>query len=237
MKELKWIHEHMFKNEGTIAITSPFGPRVHPITGAQSNHSGTDFGTQRRKLKQYAVADGEVIFARDHTDGSGWGTRVYVAYPSLGVIMQHAHLDKRKVSDGDKVKKGDVLGTTGTTGQSTGVHLHLGVCPIENWDKPFWEKGWKDPMKFVSTLLVEEPKPEPKPAPTELKVGDAVIIRGRGNGSSYGTSNTAGGVGWTRYITRVFEGRPFPYRVGSKGDASGRHTTGFYKANALEKVK
>lgn len=74
------------------------------------------------------------------------------------------------------------------------------------------------------------PAPTIKPS-TELKVGDKVRIIGTGNGSSYGDSNTAGGIGWEREILKVYEGRAFPYRV---GNSTG--TTGFYKASSLQKL-
>ena len=92
--------------------------------------------------------------------------------------------------------------------------------------------GWMDES---SIKKYEEPKPTPtptpKPAPKELAVGDTVKIVGTGNGSSYGGSNTAYGLGWTRQILGIYPGRPFPYRV---GNASG--TTGFYAANALQRL-
>ena len=70
----------------------------------------------------------------------------------------------------------------------------------------------------------EEPK-------NVLEIGNTVKIIGTGNGSSYGTSNTAYGIGWTRKILDIYtDGRPYPYRV---GDNTG--TTGFYKASALQK--
>lgn len=75
------------------------------------------------------------------------------------------------------------------------------------------------------------PTPEPTPSPSELKVGDIVKIIGEGNGSSYGDSNTAYGIGWTRQILDIWEGRPYPYQVGNESG-----TTGFYQANALEKI-
>ena len=74
------------------------------------------------------------------------------------------------------------------------------------------------------------PTPTPTPTPS-LKVGDKVKITGVGNGSSYGTSNIAYGIGWTREILKIYNGRPYPYRVGNKTG-----TTGFYKANALKKI-
>ncbi len=68
--------------------------------------------------------------------------------------------------------------------------------------------------------------------PEDLKVGDKVRIIAPGNASSYGDSNSAGGIGWERFIYKIYEGRPFPYRVGFM-DGS---TTGFYKREALEKI-
>lgn len=68
------------------------------------------------------------------------------------------------------------------------------------------------------------------PAAPVLRKGDKVKIVGTGNGNSAGTANTAYGIGWTRVILRIWEGRAYPYQV---GDGTG--TTGFYKASALEK--
>ena len=71
-----------------------------------------------------------------------------------------------------------------------------------------------------------------KPKPKEpLAAGTAVKIIGTGNANSYGTGGTAYGIGWTRTILKVWDGRPFPYQV---GNSSG--TTGFYKAEALEVI-
>lgn len=86
--------------------------------------------------------------------------------------------------------------------------------------------GWMDES---SISPYNEPTP-PAPQPTGLQVGDTVVIVGTGNGSSYGDSNTAYGIGWTRQILRIWDGRPFPYQVGNNSG-----TTGFYKANALQK--
>lgn len=90
--------------------------------------------------------------------------------------------------------------------------------------------GWMDES---SIKKYEEPAPTPTPTPapsTGLAVGDTVKIVGTGNGSSYGNSNTAYGLGWTRQILGIYSGRLFPYRV---GNSTG--TTGFYAASALQK--
>lgn len=88
--------------------------------------------------------------------------------------------------------------------------------------------GWMDES---SIRKAEEPKPQPAPQPTELQVGDRVKITGTGNGSSYGDSNTAYGIGWERQILKIWSGRPFPYQV---GNSTG--TTGFYKESSLQKL-
>lgn len=89
--------------------------------------------------------------------------------------------------------------------------------------------GWMDES---SIKKYEEPTPAPTPAPsTELNVGDAVEIIGTGNGSAYGGSNTAYGIGWKRQILKIWNGKPYPYQVGNN-----TATTGFYKAEALRKL-
>ncbi len=108
-----------------------------------------------------------------------------------------------------------------------------------NPEKTQWIAGVNNNgHKYCEIYYAESPKPtpvppEPKPTPTtELKVGDKVKIIGTGNGSSMGKANTAYGIGWTRQILKIWNGRPYPYQIGnSKGV-----TTGFYKASALKKL-
>lgn len=91
--------------------------------------------------------------------------------------------------------------------------------------------GWMDES---SIKKYEEPTPAPTPTPapsTELNIGDAVEIIGTGNGSAYGGSNTAYGIGWKRQILKIWNGKPYPYQVGNNTG-----TTGFYKKEALKKI-
>lgn len=89
--------------------------------------------------------------------------------------------------------------------------------------------GWMDES---SIKKYEEPTPAPTPVPsTELNVGDAVEIIGTGNGSAYGGSNTAYGIGWKRQILKIWNGKPYPYQIGNNTG-----TTGFYKKEALKKI-
>lgn len=80
-------------------------------------------------------------------------------------------------------------------------------------------------------VVVDPPKPTYK-----YKVGAKVKIIGTGNANSYGTGNKAGGIGWTRYVTKIYEGRPYPYQVGKKGSTASKDTTGFYQEDALKQV-
>lgn len=90
--------------------------------------------------------------------------------------------------------------------------------------------GWCDESSLTKVSPAPAPEP-PKPQPIGLQVGDRVKIVGTGNGSSYGDSNTAYGIGWERQILRIWSGRPFPYQV---GNSTG--TTGFYKESSLQKL-
>lgn len=85
----------------------------------------------------------------------------------------------------------------------------------------------KKPVE-VEKPTVEEPT---TPIVEELKVGDKVKIIGTGNGSSKGTSNTAYGIGWTRQVLKIWEGRAYPYQIGNNTGV-----TGYYRRDALEKL-
>lgn len=125
-------------------VTSKFGKRAVMQTSAGSTssfHNGTDYGTNGKKIPQYAIEDGEILTATKASDGALY---VWVKYPRLGVKMLHYHLDSIKVKAGQKVDKNTVLGYTGMTGKSTGVHLHLGVKRLSGGgyiDPEAWAKN------------------------------------------------------------------------------------------------
>ena len=139
-----------------------------------------------------------------------------------------------KFKEGDKVVINGPLYVSSTALNATGNVSNKVtniVLVAKNTAHPYNTTGYLGWMNEKDIKLYEEPKPTPKPTPsTTLNVGDTVKIVGTGNGSSYGTSNTAYGIGWTRQILGIYEGRPYPYRV---GNSTG--TTGFYKASALKK--
>lgn len=107
-------------------ITSPFGYRRHPIFGGRRFHSGIDIaGPNRCTIR--AADSGSVLFTGWY---GGYGKVVIIGHGnSRGSDMAtlYAHLSRSAVSVGDNVSKGDVIGYEGTTGFSTGPHLHFEV--------------------------------------------------------------------------------------------------------------
>ena len=124
-------------------VTSSFGPRDTISTAAGNTstyHYGTDYGTNGKKLTQYAIEDGTILSCGTASDGAKY---VWVSYPRLNVKMLHYHLDSIKVKAGQKVTADTALGTTGKTGKSTGVHLHLGIKKLSGGgyiDPEAWSK-------------------------------------------------------------------------------------------------
>lgn len=107
----------------TGVITSDFGIRVDPVYGGQSYHEGIDiaddYGTQ-----VVATAAGTVTFAGP-TDG-GYGNLVEIDHGN-GIVTRYGHNSVVLVSPGQQVRQGDVISLMGSTGKSTGSHLHYEV--------------------------------------------------------------------------------------------------------------
>ena len=107
-----------------LVMTSAYGMRIDPVTGGLSPHNGVDFAPRNGGTPPiYAVQSGTVIEAR--YDFS-YGYYVRLDHGS-GVETLYAHLSELGVSVGDTVTTGDPIGVMGTTGKSTGVHLHFEV--------------------------------------------------------------------------------------------------------------
>ena len=121
--------------KGGYYITSGWGNRTYWLNGKQVNdfHNGIDYGTNGEKWTQYAIEDGYIVSCGIDKAG-GDAKFVWVAYPRIGKKFLHYHLDSIAVEKGQKVKEGTKLGKTGTTGWSTGIHLHLGMKDINGSD-------------------------------------------------------------------------------------------------------
>lgn len=125
------LPERIFKRKD-YQITSPFGTRVNPITGAKGEfHDGVDYGTHGEKWPQYGIEKGRVLSCGVDTN-YGNAKFVWVEYPRLGFKLLHYHLNEIKVVKGQEVDENTIIGTTGKTGYATGIHLHLGMKFLNN---------------------------------------------------------------------------------------------------------
>ena len=103
-------------------ISSRQGPRVHPITGEYKNHGGTDIAASYGSAI-YAADSGRVVSSSDGWNG-GWGNYVMIDHGN-GMQTLYAHMSSRAVSVGQTVSRGQTIGYVGSTGMSTGPHLHF----------------------------------------------------------------------------------------------------------------
>src|SRR5690625_5283011 len=106
-------------------VPSPFGTRVHPVTGVRKLHDGTDFGA--------GCGTPVTASAAGTVTGTGprgaYGLQVAVAHPDIGAGLStsYSHLSAIDVAPGAHVQRGQQVGRVGTTGMSTGCHLHFMV--------------------------------------------------------------------------------------------------------------
>ena len=138
-------------------ITSYFGGRIHPITGEKSNHTGTDIASYGgANLNIIAVQSGTVIYptkndkvncsssGNDLSCGGGYGNYVMIQHAD-GNISLYAHLYENSitVSAGDQVGQGQVIGKMGSSGRSTGTHLHFEIRKASGYGNDL------DPTKYI----------------------------------------------------------------------------------------
>lgn len=103
-------------------ITSEFGVRTDPFNYSSAFHTGIDI-EGNRGAPVYAGADGIVVLAEYY---GGYGNAIIIRHSNTHKTL-YGHLSKIKVQVGDQVKKGEMIGLVGSTGRSTGPHLHYEV--------------------------------------------------------------------------------------------------------------
>ena len=110
-------------------IASGFGYRIDPVYKTVKLHPGLDF-TAPAGTPIYATADGTIEFAGNR--GDGYGNHVIINH-GFGYKTLYGHMYRIKIRQGEKVKRGEVIGWVGSTGKSTGPHCHYEV--IKNGNK------------------------------------------------------------------------------------------------------
>jgi len=127
-------------------VSSEFGMRTHPITGARKMHRGIDLAVDKG-VPVKAAAHGKVVFAGDAGD---YGKLVKIDHGN-GIETRYAHNSVLRVKAGDFVRRGQVISLAGDTGRVTGEHLHYEVRV---------NGKAVNPRKYLPRRFVEGGKPE-----------------------------------------------------------------------------
>lgn len=145
-KMIKFVEQHIYEQKEKLAstpalwptrgyLTDGFGNRVHPITGKVHFHTGLDIATQLGN-KVIATADGFVLFSAEN---NLMGKLVEIDH-GFGFTTRYGHLSSYIVKEGDRVKRGQVIGYVGNTGRSTAPHLHYEVL---------YQNKHQSPMNYI----------------------------------------------------------------------------------------
>ena len=201
------------------------------------NHQGLDLGWHDKQHEPiYACADGVVTnIWIDEDNGGGLSTEI--SYDN-GFTSVFKHLSENLVKVEDKVVQGQQVAIMGDSGwKCNGYHLHYNLYEGNNRVNPilytYVYPGQQVSESCKNDVFYYTPEPEPTTPPSRpLSIGDKVKIIAPGKATSYGEYGDAYGIGWIRYIKEIYGDRPYPYQV---GDDTG--TTGFYRADALERVE
>ena len=117
------VQKYMRKPLNNVRITSPFtNRRFHPVLKRWKAHLGTDFGA-KRGTPIMAAAEGRVVFSGWQ---NGYGNVIKIQHKD-GYVTLYAHQSRLKAKNGEQVSQGDIIGYVGSTGRSTGAHLHFGL--------------------------------------------------------------------------------------------------------------
>ena len=121
---------------GNPRISSPFGARIHPVTGNRQIHKGVDFAVVAG-TDVYAPAAGTVTKVwQDNTCGNGIKIKHDMGYETV-----YCHLSQQLVKQGDVIKPGYIIAKSGNSGRSTGAHLHYAIK---------YNDEYIDPIKFIN---------------------------------------------------------------------------------------
>lgn len=150
-------------------VSSPFGPRPVPVEGGSSNHQGIDFAAGEG-VPIHAVASGTVVTAGP-LDGWGFGNLTRIQHD--GYMSWYGHQSSIAVRVGQTVSAGQYIGKVGSTGVSSGDHLHLGLSTGTS-------SSFIDPAPYI----LNAPKANDNTAPTAPRDDDFRLIKSPGRGAA-----------------------------------------------------
>ena len=128
----------------STTITSGYGMRTHPITKKQTMHNGIDIAPLAYRKDGdpiYAAISGKVKIVNSISKGNAGIYMQVVSWDNI-TVTQYMHLSEIVAHDGQEVAAGDIIAKMGTTGGSTGTHLHFGVLVNGSYVNPRNWGGW-----------------------------------------------------------------------------------------------
>lgn len=123
-----------------LYVTSPYGYRLHPLTGKYAFHDGIDLRAGHDTV--FAIMDGTVAAC-----GYGDAIGLYIRLNHSVAGSIYGHLSQTFVAAGDSVRAGDAIGITGATGNVTGEHLHFAIMVSHRFINP---------LEFLYQTLIKE---------------------------------------------------------------------------------
>ncbi|MGX5799766.1 M23 family metallopeptidase [Bradyrhizobium sp. Arg314] len=173
-------------------MTSTFGPRKHPILGTVRIHKGVDWAAPVG-TPIMAAFDGEISF---QGDGGSYGNLVKITHAN-GRETRYAHMQRFAIASGvgTKVKAGDVIGYIGTTGLSTGPHLHFEL----------YQNGEAiDPLGTVTTVATAVSASSGGPGDSAVETLTDRIVHVESGGSARAKNPNSSATGAGQFITKTW---------------------------------
>lgn len=144
----KYNAERLFHTLDDIFISSPYSNRISPITGEREFHEGVDYSANGKSIPIYALDDGEVLY--EGYDNSTGAIICYIRFPKLDDhVGLYYHLANTVINKGDKVTKDTKIGMMGSTGYSTGNHLHFDWFKYSDYNKGFYDRDYEDFNEYI----------------------------------------------------------------------------------------
>lgn len=144
----KYNAERLFHTLDDIFISSPYSNRISPITGEREFHEGVDYSANGKSIPIYALDDGEVLY--EGYDNSTGAIICYIRFPKLDDhVGLYYHLANTVINKGDKVTKDTKIGMMGSTGYSTGNHLHFDWFKYSDYNKGFYDRNYEDFNEYI----------------------------------------------------------------------------------------
>ncbi len=142
-------------------VTSPYGERIHPVTGLKSFHNGTDIGTPVGTALHSAHGGNIKRASKDSISGN-----YVIVDHGLGVQTTYCHMNSFAIAEKERITRAAILGESGATGRITGPHLHY-ILRINDKTVNAEEYGRSPTRSGGLAPVVPEKKPEPVTTPTK----------------------------------------------------------------------